>query len=161
MYWFVGANGWLEGGAPLDHMDEEPAAVLEAASHYNDLDERLMASQGLSELLQVSGGNGRTNPVEFTRLVRPGEERLVSLLGGSDSKLHPSLSAKAQTFVDDSISLLGEAIKLNPDEATVIRWFNEGRLSFLSHMTPAEALALGHLEALLAYVESLDAGWSG
>jgi hypothetical protein len=120
-----------------------------------------MAPRSLSELLRVSGETVRTDPHEFTRLVLPGEERLVSLLGGSGSKLHPSLSAKAQTFVDDSISLLGEAIKLNPDEATVIRWFNEGRLSFLSHMTPAEALASGQLDALLAHVESLHAGWSG
>jgi hypothetical protein len=37
MYWFVGANGWLKSGAPVDHMDQDPAAVADAASHYNDL----------------------------------------------------------------------------------------------------------------------------
>jgi hypothetical protein len=36
MYWFVGANAWLESGAPIDHMDLDPNAVLEAASHFND-----------------------------------------------------------------------------------------------------------------------------
>jgi len=37
MYWFVGANGWLEGAAPVDLMDSDPDSVLEAASHANDL----------------------------------------------------------------------------------------------------------------------------
>ena len=37
MFWFVGANGWLESGAPVDHMDSNPAAVVLAASHANDL----------------------------------------------------------------------------------------------------------------------------
>ena len=37
LYWFVGANGWLEGGTPVDQMDQDPAAVLEAASHFNNM----------------------------------------------------------------------------------------------------------------------------
>jgi hypothetical protein len=120
-----------------------------------------MASRGLSEFLRRSGDTGRVDPVEFVQIVLPGEERLVSLLGGNGSKLDRSLAAQAQLFVDDAVSLLREAIKLNPDAAIVIRWFNDARLPFLSFMTPAEALASGHLYALLAYVESLDSGWSG
>lgn len=37
MFWFVGANGWLDGDAPVDLIDRDPAAVVEAASHENDL----------------------------------------------------------------------------------------------------------------------------
>jgi hypothetical protein len=37
MFWFVGANGWLEAGAPVDLIDSDPVAVVLAASHANDL----------------------------------------------------------------------------------------------------------------------------
>jgi hypothetical protein len=37
MFWFVGTNGWLESGAPVDHMDRDPATVVLAASHANDV----------------------------------------------------------------------------------------------------------------------------
>jgi hypothetical protein len=120
-----------------------------------------MVPHGLRELLRRSGSGDRIDAGEFARIVLSGEERLVSLLGANGSKLDSSLNARAQTFAEDAVSLLREALKLNPDEGTVIRWFNDERLSFLSHMTPAEALGLGHLVALLAYVESLDSGWSG
>lgn len=59
------------------------------------------------------------------------------------------------------MSLIAEVIKLNPDEAAVIHWFNEERLPFLLHMTPAEALASGRLDSLQAYIRSLDTGSSG
>lgn len=36
MYWFVGANGWLEAGSPVELLDLDPEAVLEAARHAND-----------------------------------------------------------------------------------------------------------------------------
>lgn len=36
MFWFVGANGWLEAGAPVEILDADPRAVLEAAMHAND-----------------------------------------------------------------------------------------------------------------------------
>jgi hypothetical protein len=36
MYWFVAANGWLEAGAPVDYLDTDQAAVIEAACHAND-----------------------------------------------------------------------------------------------------------------------------
>lgn len=37
MFWFVGANGWLEGDAPVDVLDVDPVAVVLAASHANDM----------------------------------------------------------------------------------------------------------------------------
>ena len=37
LYWFVGANAWLEGEAsPLAVMDTDEVAVTEAAAHAND-----------------------------------------------------------------------------------------------------------------------------
>jgi hypothetical protein len=42
MCWFVGANAWLdgqmplEGGVPVEHMDSDPDAVVNAASHARD-----------------------------------------------------------------------------------------------------------------------------
>jgi hypothetical protein len=36
LYWFEGANGWLEGMSPVDVMDSDPSAVLKAARHAND-----------------------------------------------------------------------------------------------------------------------------
>lgn len=36
MFWFVGANGWLEAGSPVEMLDIDPSGVLEAASHSND-----------------------------------------------------------------------------------------------------------------------------
>jgi hypothetical protein len=36
MYWFIGANGWLESDSPLDHLDTGPEEVIEAARHYDD-----------------------------------------------------------------------------------------------------------------------------
>jgi len=36
MFWFVGANAWLEDGSPVDFLDSDPAAVIEAACHAND-----------------------------------------------------------------------------------------------------------------------------
>jgi hypothetical protein len=37
MFWFAGANGWLEGEAPVDLLDRDPVAVVQAASHANDM----------------------------------------------------------------------------------------------------------------------------
>ena len=37
MSWFVAANGWLEDAAPVDLMDHDPEAVVQAADHANDL----------------------------------------------------------------------------------------------------------------------------
>lgn len=37
MFWFVGANAWLEDASPVDVFDDEPDAAIEAASHANDL----------------------------------------------------------------------------------------------------------------------------
>lgn len=37
MFWFVGANGWLDDDAPVDLLDRDPEAVVEAASHANDM----------------------------------------------------------------------------------------------------------------------------
>ena len=36
-FWFCGANGWLEAGAPVDFLDINPTAVVVAASHARDL----------------------------------------------------------------------------------------------------------------------------
>ena len=36
MFWFVGANGWLEVGAPVEYLDSDHTAVIEAACHAND-----------------------------------------------------------------------------------------------------------------------------
>jgi hypothetical protein len=37
MFWFAGANGWLEASAPVDLIDRDPVAVVLAAAHANDL----------------------------------------------------------------------------------------------------------------------------
>lgn len=37
MFWFVGANGWLDGDPPVDLIDRDPVAVVQAAAHANDL----------------------------------------------------------------------------------------------------------------------------
>lgn len=36
MFWFVGANGWLEAGSPVEMLDVDPEGVIEAATHAND-----------------------------------------------------------------------------------------------------------------------------
>jgi hypothetical protein len=36
MFWFAGANAWLEDRSPMDVMDEDAHAVLEAAAHSHD-----------------------------------------------------------------------------------------------------------------------------
>lgn len=35
-FWFASANGWLEGSAPAELIDIDPAAVVTAASHARD-----------------------------------------------------------------------------------------------------------------------------
>jgi hypothetical protein len=120
-----------------------------------------MGAHVLSELLRAGRDADRIDPVEFARTFLSGELCLVRLLGGVGCQLDSSLNAKAQVFVSDAISLLAEALKLNPDAPTVLRWFNDERLPLLSYMTPAEAIASGNLDALLKYVESLESGWSG
>jgi hypothetical protein len=36
MYWFVGANSWLEDRSPVELLDSEPEEVVQAAEHAND-----------------------------------------------------------------------------------------------------------------------------
>jgi len=36
MYWFAGANVWLEDKTPIDLLDKDPAGVIQAASHAHD-----------------------------------------------------------------------------------------------------------------------------
>lgn len=70
-------------------------------------------------------------------------------------------STQIQRYIRQSLSVLAEAMKLNPDEASVFRWFRDQCLPEFRMKTPATLVSEGKAVALLSYIASIEAGASG
>jgi hypothetical protein len=120
-----------------------------------------MSARGLQRILDLARIEGDVDPKLFAMTVFAGEKSSACLLGQVVDELVTDSNVDAQDFVRAAIAVLREAVEVNPDEAQVLRWFSHERLSAFAGMTPAEAIAAGHSQSLLQYVQSLDAGWTG
>ena len=98
---------------------------------------------------------------EFARTVFGGEEHLLSLVRRTHSMPVSLASSEVFNYVQAAATVLSEATKVNPDGLTVAKWFNHERLPDFEFRTPAEVNAQGKSDALIAYIQSLDAGWAG
>ena len=116
----------------------------------------------LHDLVQPTFPLDRVEPATFANIVFAPNDRLAVLAMGTSVPQGTSLEEGAvKNYMRSTTAILASALKINPDESRVLRWFNHERLSDFNLSTPAEIVAQGRSDALLLYIQSLDAGSTG
>lgn len=119
-----------------------------------------MSTRRLSATLEQFA-NGKMPLAECAGVLFGEEEHLVSLVQRAHSKRIDIASEEVSCYMQDAVLVFAEAVHLNPDEEIAIRWFHQAKLSDFEDRTPAEVIADGMAGALIEYIRSLDAGWTG
>lgn len=111
-----------------------------------------MRTSSLRELIQAVLIDGYVDSAMFTRVVFAGHD-------GALDKVREF--GELQSYARSALGVLSAAMNVNSDEARVIQWFTEEKISLFGMLTPAEVVAAGHASKLTEYVVSLEAGASG
>lgn len=119
-----------------------------------------MPTRGVREVLEQIG-NGEMPVADFVRSVFDDGDRLVSLVQEAHSTPIGIDSPEVRNYVRAAAICLAEALTVNADEDVVIKWFHHEQLSLFDGATPARVIAQGNCDALVTYVQSLNAGWVG
>lgn len=121
-----------------------------------------MSDESLRTLLDSAQTSDSVDSSVFARVVFRNDPRLLALSGIPTDRTTRELQTPASSdFVRDAIAVLEEAMKINPDETRVLSWFNQQPLRDFSMRTPIEMIVDGQVDALLQYVQSLEAGSAG
>jgi len=104
----------------------------------------------LSDFLEASRLKGQVNPDDFNRVV----------LAGHSPPDHER-QIPSEGHLSAAVQVLGRALEVNPDEAAVLRWFGQERIADFGRMTPLEIVTTGRADALILYLDSVEAGSSG
>jgi hypothetical protein len=107
-------------------------------------------NSSLRGFLDATRRTGRVDSEDFERIV---------LDDNGPSIPKPETPSEGNLLA--AVQVLGRALELNTDEATVLRWFRHERLADFGLKTPFEIVAAGRADAVLAYIDSVEAGSSG
>lgn len=102
------------------------------------------------------------SPVRFAKVAGVSIQALASLAGVHRNTVsqHPD-SARLQDRLRDMVKAIAAAVAVCGDLDKAIYWFRNEPIADYRHRTPAELVAEGQLEAVLAYLEDLRNGASG
>lgn len=102
------------------------------------------------------------SPVRFAKVAGVSIQGLASLAGVHRNTVsqHPD-SARLQDRLRDMVKAIAAAVAVCGDLDKAIYWFRNEPIADYRHRTPAELVAEGQLEAVLAYLEDLRNGASG
>jgi hypothetical protein len=82
---------------------------------------------------------------------------LARLAGdGADASGVNCQSEPVSIYFADTLVVLEQAMKTDPDEGRVLRWFTHKRLRAFSMQTPAEVVAAGGAAVLVDYIKVID-----
>jgi hypothetical protein len=122
----------------------------------------LIAGSALRQLLDFAQLSAAVDPIEFAKCLLVTAERLAHLAGVLERLLSDDPSSpKLQAYVRQSLAILGEAMALNEDETSVLRWFRDQPLPEFGMKTPAVLVSEGDAESLPSYIRSIESGASG
>jgi uncharacterized protein (DUF2384 family) len=87
--------------------------------------------------------------------------RLASILGVHRNTMRNPASERLQDRLRDVIRVIAAATELTGDTDRAIFWFMNEPVVTLKRKTPAELVAGGHADAILAHLEELSNGANG
>lgn len=111
----------------------------------------------LQALVLAARLRGEVQWEEFTKIVFDDSSQLARLAG--DSPLARPEEADRQAiliYVAGALDVLEQAMKSDPDERRVLRWFTGKKLRAFAMKTPAEVVASGGAAALVDYIQVID-----
>jgi Protein of unknown function (DUF2384) len=70
-------------------------------------------------------------------------------------------NAKLQAFMRDALRVLSAAMAVAGDRDRAIYWYRNTPIPEFKHQTAEHLVSTGRTDAVVAYLQSIDAGWSG
>jgi len=111
----------------------------------------------LQALLAVARLQEQAELAAFARIAFADVAQLARLAGdGADASRVNCQSESVSIYFAAVLVVLEQAMKTDPDEGRVLRWFTHKRLRAFSMQTPAEVVAAGGAAVLVDYIKVID-----
>jgi len=94
---------------------------------------------------------------EFAKIVFADVAQLAKLAGDRAGASRLNCERQSVTiYAADALVVLEQAMKTDPDEVRVLKWFTHKRMRAFSMQTPAEVVAAGGTSLLVDYLKVID-----
>jgi len=111
----------------------------------------------LQVLLADARLRGEAELEEFAKIVFADAAQLAKLAGDRAAASRLNCEKQSVTvYAAAALVVLEQAMKTDPDEARVLRWFTHKRMRAFSMQTPAEVVAAGGTSLLVDYLKVID-----
>jgi hypothetical protein len=101
------------------------------------------------------------SPTRFSKALGVNLSAMAVFAGVHRNTMRNPASERLQERMREMIKVISAATELTGDLMKAIFWFRNEPIADYQHMTAAELVAKGHVEAVLAYLRDLENGANG
>jgi hypothetical protein len=121
----------------------------------------IVSMQGFMEAVRMDKAP-LISPLRFAEVLAMEQKELASFAGVHRNTLSRSPgSAPLQAYLRDSVRAIAAATDLSGDAAKAAYWYRNQPLAPFDYKTPSQVVSDGKTDALIHYIELLDAGAAG